>query len=76
LESLKIHPATGSANGCLAACLSHYQYFGSQTIDIQVDQRYEMGRPSTLYLRTSLKEGKINVEVGGQVVPVAEGILS
>src|SRR5579872_2950051 len=45
-------PATGSANGCLAAYLSHYKYLGSPAIDIQVDQGYEMGRPSTLYLKT------------------------
>jgi len=69
-------PATGAANGCLAAYLSHHKYFGSRTIDIQVDQGYEIGRPSTLHLRTSPDNGKTNVMVGGHVVPVAEGILS
>jgi trans-2,3-dihydro-3-hydroxyanthranilate isomerase len=69
-------PATGSANGCLAAYLSRYQYFDSPAIDIQVDQGYEMGRPSTLYLKTNPENGKTNVMVGGSVIPVAEGILS
>ncbi len=68
-------PATGSANGCLAAYLSHYKYLGSDRVDIQVDQGFEMGRPSTLFLRTSPEGKKVNVEVGGHVVPVAEGAL-
>jgi trans-2,3-dihydro-3-hydroxyanthranilate isomerase len=68
-------PATGSANGCLAAYLSHYKFFGSDRTDIKVDQGYEINRPSTLYLRTEPEKGKVNVSVGGQVVPIAEGIL-
>jgi trans-2,3-dihydro-3-hydroxyanthranilate isomerase len=68
-------PATGSANGCLAAYLSHHRYFGSDRVDIQVDQGYEIGRPSTLFLRTSPEKKTINVMVGGHVVPVAEGAL-
>jgi trans-2,3-dihydro-3-hydroxyanthranilate isomerase len=68
-------PATGSANGCLAAYLSHHEYFDSHKVDIQVDQGYEIARPSTLYLRTEPENKKINVTVGGHVVPVAEGAL-
>ncbi len=68
-------PATGSANGCLTAYLSHYRYFGSERVDIQVDQGYEIGRPSTLFLRTNPTGKLVNVTVGGRVVPVAEGTL-
>lgn len=68
-------PATGSANGCLGAYLSHHEYFGSKKVDIQVDQGYEIGRPSTLYLRTNPEGSKMNVTVGGHVVPVAEGTV-
>jgi len=68
-------PATGSANGCLAAYLSHHRYFGSDRVDIQVDQGYEIARPSTLFLRTSPEKKTVNVMVGGHVVPVAEGAL-
>lgn len=68
-------PATGSANGCLAAYLSHHEYFGSGLVDIKVDQGYEICRPSTIHLRTAPEKSRVNVSVGGQVVPVAEGVL-
>jgi len=68
-------PATGSANGCLAAYLSHNRYLGSDVVDIAVDQGYEMGRPSTLLLKTTPDGKNTNVQVGGQVVPVAEGTV-
>jgi len=68
-------PATGSANGCLAAYLTRHEYFGGKRVDIQVDQGYEIGRPSTLYLKTNPEGSKFNVSVGGHVVPVAEGTL-
>ncbi|MEF8937282.1 MAG: PhzF family phenazine biosynthesis protein [Halovenus sp.] len=67
-------PATGSANGCLAGYLSHHEYFGSSTVDVRVEQGYEMGRPSLLYLEADRAvSGEIDVEVGGSVVPVARG---
>jgi trans-2,3-dihydro-3-hydroxyanthranilate isomerase len=68
-------PATGSANSCLAAYLVKYRYFGSSKIDIRVEQGYEIGRPSLLYLRAEDKDGKIDVSVGGKVVTVAKGEL-
>ncbi|HYB02882.1 MAG TPA: PhzF family phenazine biosynthesis protein [Nitrososphaerales archaeon] len=68
-------PATGSGNGCLAGYLSRYKYFGSDRVDTQVDQGYEIGRPSTLFLKTSPERKAVNISVGGHVVPVAEGAL-
>lgn len=68
-------PATGSANGCLAGYLVKYCYFGSNKIDIRVEQGYEIGRPSLLYLKAEDKNGKIDVSVGGKVVMVAKGEL-
>ena len=44
-------PATGSANGCLAGYLSQYRYFGSDVVDVRVEQGCEMGRPSLLHLQ-------------------------
>ena len=68
-------PATGSANGCLAGYLVKHRYFGEEKIDFRVEQGYEIGRPSLLYLKAQDKDGKIDVNVGGKVVMVAEGRL-
>jgi len=66
-------PATGSANGCLAGYLVKYRYFGKGQIDIRVEQGYEIGRSSLLYLRAKDKGEKIDVSVGGKVVMIAKG---
>ncbi|MFX1314578.1 MAG: PhzF family phenazine biosynthesis protein [Promethearchaeota archaeon] len=68
-------PATGSANGCLAAYLVRHEYFIKKYINIKVEQGYEIGRPSLLLLRAEEKEGKFFVSVGGKVIIVAKGEL-
>jgi trans-2,3-dihydro-3-hydroxyanthranilate isomerase len=68
-------PATGSANGCLAGYLVKHRYFQNQAIDIRVEQGYEIGRPSLLYLKSEEKRGKIDVHVGGKVILIAGGKL-
>ena len=68
-------PATGSANGCLAGYLVRHLYFGTAEIDVRVEQGYEIGRPSRLYLQARQKDGKIEVLVGGKVVLIAAGRL-
>jgi trans-2,3-dihydro-3-hydroxyanthranilate isomerase len=66
-------PATGSANGCLAAYLVEYNYFDQEYIDIRVEQGIAMGRPSLLFLKARHEAEGIAVEVGGRVIPIAEG---
>jgi trans-2,3-dihydro-3-hydroxyanthranilate isomerase len=66
-------PATGSANGCLAAYLVKNKYFGKSHIDIRVEQGHEIGRPSLLLLRSAEKDNVIDVNVGGKVFMVAKG---
>jgi trans-2,3-dihydro-3-hydroxyanthranilate isomerase len=68
-------PATGSANGCLAGYLSHHCYFGSDKVNVRVEQGCEVRRPSLLLLKAENKETKIDVYVGGQVFLVASGEL-
>jgi trans-2,3-dihydro-3-hydroxyanthranilate isomerase len=68
-------PATGSGNGCLAGYLVKHRYFGTSQIDVRVEQGYEIGRPSLLYLKAQDKDGKIDVNVGGKVIMVAKGQL-
>jgi trans-2,3-dihydro-3-hydroxyanthranilate isomerase len=68
-------PATGSANGCLAGYLAKHCYFGRTDINIKVEQGYEIGRPSLLFLKTQQNKKEINVFVGGKAVIVAKGQL-
>jgi trans-2,3-dihydro-3-hydroxyanthranilate isomerase len=63
-------PATGSANGCLAAYLVRHGYGGQKSIDLRVEQGYEIDRPSLLYLQADIS----SVSVGGQVSLVAQGL--
>lgn len=65
-------PATGSGNGCLAGYLVKNLYFGKPRINITVEQGYEIGRPSLLYLKAE-KNHNIEVFVGGKVIMVAKG---
>jgi trans-2,3-dihydro-3-hydroxyanthranilate isomerase len=66
-------PATGSANGCLAAYLAKHQYFGSPKLDITVEQGVEMGRSSLLYLRAEYAPDLCPVSIGGRVIKIAKG---
>ena len=77
-------PATGSSNGCLAAYLVRHEYgghapgdHGQITLDVRVEQGYEMDRPSLVHLRAETAEAsdEITVEVGGAVESVARGNL-
>ncbi len=68
-------PATGSANGCLAGYLVKHRYFGKDTVDIRVEQGYDMGRPSLLRLRAKPSGDEIEVRVGGRAVLIARGEL-
>ena len=79
-------PATGSANGALGAYLLHHAAKNSAlrravpvaepTTFIVSEQGAEMGRSSTLYVEVDRSGEEITaVRVGGQAVPVAEGIV-
>jgi trans-2,3-dihydro-3-hydroxyanthranilate isomerase len=66
-------PATGSANGCFAGYLAKHRYLGSEKVNVQVEQGYEIGRPSLLYLESSAQGEKIDVSVGGRAMMIARG---
>jgi len=74
--SIPEDPATGSGNGSLAAYLVKHRYFDKDTIDVKVEQGYEIGRRSLLLLRASRKGASIEVRVGGRVQYVAKGDLA
>ncbi len=68
-------PATGSAAGCLAAYLLELGYLGTDSVDVRVEQGYEIGRPSLLYLQAARDGDQTTVHVGGKVQMVARGEL-
>ncbi len=68
-------PATGSSNGCLAAWLARHRFLDAPEIAVRVEQGYEIDRPSLLHLRARDRGDDVTVEVGGRVVPVADGEL-
>jgi trans-2,3-dihydro-3-hydroxyanthranilate isomerase len=72
-ETIPEDPGTGAGNGCLAAYLVKHKYFGSDSIDIQVEQGYEIDRRSLLLLRANDSPKGIEVNVGGRVYFVASG---
>ncbi|HEX9726210.1 MAG TPA: PhzF family phenazine biosynthesis protein [Vicinamibacteria bacterium] len=71
-------PASGSASGALGAYLVRHGVMEAHaTTHLIVEQGYEMGRPSTIYVEVDKGPdgGPGDVRVGGQAVEVAEGIL-
>jgi trans-2,3-dihydro-3-hydroxyanthranilate isomerase len=72
-ETIPEDPATGSANGCLAAYLVKHRYFGKPNIDVKVEQGYEINRRSLLMLRARETPKGIEINVGGRVQSVASG---
>ncbi|MFH2111651.1 MAG: hypothetical protein ABIJ47_10385 [Candidatus Bathyarchaeota archaeon] len=44
-------------------------------MDVRVEQGYEMGRPSLLYLQSEDKGDPVEVSVGGKCVMIAKGEL-
>jgi trans-2,3-dihydro-3-hydroxyanthranilate isomerase len=71
-------PATGSANGALGAYLVHHRAVPvtAPTTYIVSEQGAEINRPSTLYVEVDSAGEEITaVRVGGQVVPVIEGVV-
>jgi trans-2,3-dihydro-3-hydroxyanthranilate isomerase len=67
-------PATGSATALLAAQLMTAENLKDGTHRWQLEQGYEMGRPSDLRLEADVKAGKLTaVRVGGSAVRMMSG---
>lgn len=62
--------ATGSANGCFLAYLLKYQ---SAEINVTVEQGFQMGRKSHIYLDGKKENYRYQLNVGGNVVDISKG---
>jgi trans-2,3-dihydro-3-hydroxyanthranilate isomerase len=69
-------PATGSATAILAAQLLASRRFDDGTHRFQLEQGYEMGRPSDLVMEMDIASGRLTaVRVGGGAVRVSQGTI-
>ncbi len=69
-------PATGSATALLAAQLLRAEGLMDGKHSWELEQGYEMGRPSELHLEADVAAGKLTaVRVAGQAVQIMEGVL-
>lgn len=70
-------PATGSANGALVALLADLEPASDLTLDYEIIQGIEMGRPSRLSVTAEKRAGKVErVFVGGACVEMMRGALT
>lgn len=69
----KEDPATGSANGDLAAYLIRHGVLGKGSLEYTVYQGEEARRPSILHVRAGETDGIWEILVGGSVHMVAQG---
>jgi trans-2,3-dihydro-3-hydroxyanthranilate isomerase len=67
--------ATGSATACLGAYLLEYNYLSTLDFSIQIEQGYEIDRPSLLFLKAKENHGIREVYVGGSVIETMRGEL-
>jgi trans-2,3-dihydro-3-hydroxyanthranilate isomerase len=69
-------PATGSANAALAALLADLGREQDHVFKWKIRQGVEMGRPSLLLAEAEKAAGQVGaVRIGGNCVPVMEGLL-
>jgi trans-2,3-dihydro-3-hydroxyanthranilate isomerase len=70
-------PATGSAAAALAGYLAKRSWHRDGTLKWTIEQGFEMGRPSLLYLEADLANGAVTaVRVGGTAVRMSDGQLA
>jgi trans-2,3-dihydro-3-hydroxyanthranilate isomerase len=69
-------PATGSAAAAFAGLLGRFGGYGDGEHTVDIEQGYEMGRPSLIRLGMTIVAGQFTaVTVGGSAVIVAEGTI-
>ena len=73
LAGIPEDPATGSAAVALAALL--LSVIDAPTLDLEIEQGVEMGRPSLLYAGARRAPDGIRASVGGSAVPVMRGVI-
>lgn len=74
-DGVREDPATGNGAAFLGAYLLEYRLFPGSDLSIQIEQGYEIRRPSLILLRARMRNGAREVSVGGYVIPTLQGEL-
>lgn len=70
-------PATGGAAAGFAGVVQHFDGLRDGLHKRQIEQGYEMGRPSQIELSLEVKGGVLSgLRIGGYVVRVSEGVIT
>lgn len=76
LMGINEDPATGAAASAFAGVITRFDDPPDGSHTGYVEQGYEMGRPSDIYLDLEIDSGALKkVRIGGQAVPITEGVL-
>ncbi|HEY1315416.1 MAG TPA: PhzF family phenazine biosynthesis protein [Steroidobacteraceae bacterium] len=76
LDGIVEDPATGSACAATIALLATLGAGPGEALAWRIHQGVDMGRPSLLLGRTSLRDGRLAVHIGGRCIAVLEGTLN
>ena len=68
-------PATGNGAAFLGAYLLEHRVLPEATLDLRIEQGFEVHRPSLVLLRARTVGGHREISVGGRVIPVVRGEL-
>ena len=69
-------PATGSAAAAFAGLLARCETLADGEHAFQIEQGYEMGRPSLIELSISIRQGElVSAAIAGDAVLVTEGMI-
>ncbi|MEM9279400.1 MAG: PhzF family phenazine biosynthesis protein [Pseudomonadota bacterium] len=69
-------PATGSAVASMSGWIAEHEMGNNEKRAFKIEQGYEMGRPSQIYLDIEKRDGEVvNAGISGAAVRIAEGTL-
>lgn len=68
-------PATGNGASFLGAYLLEHQLFPDSELSLRIEQGYEVHRPSLIMLHAGIFNDVREINIGGYVIPMAQGTL-
>ena len=72
-QEVREDPATGNGAAFLGAYMLEHQIHATSDLDLRIEQGYEIQRPSLIRLRARFEGNDYEVNIGGEVLPTAQG---